>query len=149
MIVDGVAMLLGEEVPGLDYSLEAGGNVFVSHLPTEPHKCVSVYSRPGPEASSLHPYDEPHLQIIFRSDESPRWCLDMFQLVYSCLHGKRNVTLPDGTYLVYALAMQSSPVHLAPDENGRFRLSLNVRTEVLNATQERVYDDDGSENSNS
>ena len=137
--LNGIARLIGAEVAGLSYQEGDGGNVFVAHLPKMPHRCVSVFSRPGPEASSLHPYDETHYQIVFRSDASPQWCIDMCQAVYSCLHGKRNVTLPDGTYLVYALVMQSSPVHLAPDENGRYRLSLNVKAEILNPTTEREF----------
>ncbi len=145
----GIAQLLGQEVDGLDYSETDGGNVFVAHLPKTPHQVVSIYSRPGPEASALHPYDSPHYQIIFRSDASPLWCIEMFDLVYSCLHAKRNVTLPNGTYLVWALCMQSSPVHLAPDENGRYRLSLNVKAEILNSTVERKFDGDESSSSSS
>jgi hypothetical protein len=140
--INGIAQVIGDEVAGLSYSEADGGNVFVAHLPKMPHRCVSVFSRPGPEASSLHPYDEPHYQIIFRSDASPQWAIDMAQAVYSCLHGKRNTTLPDGTYLVYCLVMQSSPVHLAPDESGRYRLSLNVKAEVLHTTVEREFNGD-------
>ena len=137
MIVDGIAQVIGNEVTGLTYSESDGSNVFVEHLPKKPNRCVAVYSRPGPEASSLHPYDEPHVQILVRSDEDPRWGLDMWQAIYSVLHAKRYVTLPDGTRLMWALVVQSSPVHLAPDENGRFILSMNVRTETYNPTVER------------
>lgn len=138
MIANGIARLIGEEVTGLSFNASApGGNVFVEHLPKTPIRAVAVYSRPGPEASSLHPYDEPHVQIVVRGDEDPVWAVDMWWAIYTVVHSRRNEDLPDDTHLVYALVIQSGPVHMSPDENGRFRFSMNIRTEIYNPTEQR------------
>lgn len=139
MIVDGLAQYLGGTggVTGLTFGELDGGNVFIEHLPADPDRAVAVYGRPGPEASSLHPYDEPHVQILVRGEMDARWALETWSAIYSFLHAKRHVELPDGTQLVYALVVQSSPVHLSPDKNGRFICSMNVRTETYNPTSER------------
>lgn len=139
MIVDGLAQWVGgaDGVDGLTYSEYDGGNVFIEHLPASPDRAVAIYSRPGPETSSLHPYDEPHAQILIRGEKDVRWVDEMHAKLYSFLHAKRHVELPDGTQLIYLLVVQSSPTHLAPDENGRFRVSMNLRSETYNPTSER------------
>jgi hypothetical protein len=140
VIVDGIAMLVGDTVEGVDgllFSETPGGNVFVEQLPEEPDRCVAVYVNGGFEADSLLDYDEPAFQFIVRSDRDPRWGLATVQAIYSLLHGRRNEVLPDGTYLVYALCEQSGANHLAPDERGRHQYSLNFRSEIKNPTAER------------
>lgn len=141
MILDGIAMLIGdvsEGVDGLLFSESPGGNVFVEQLPSsDPDRCVAIYANGGFEADSLLEYDEPSWQIIVRSDRDPRWGLAAVKGIYSLLHGKRNFVLPDNTYLVYALCEQSGANHLAPDERGRHLFSLNFRSEIINPTEER------------
>lgn len=141
MIVDGFAMLIGDAddgIDGLEFKLAAGGNVFVEAEANLPANAVTVYTSGGGEADSRLAYDSPDVQIVVRSAQSPRWALDMWQAIYSRLHGLRNVTLPDGTYLVYALVEQSSPIHIGTDDRGRYMFSMNLRTEIRNLTQERT-----------
>lgn len=142
MIIDGIAALIGDEDEGVDgltfSSTTAGGNVFVEGSPNEPANLVTVYASGGGEADSRLAYDSPDVQIITRSAETARWALDIWQAIYSRLHGLRNVTLPDGTYLVYALVEQSSPTHIGTDDRGRYMFSMNLRTEIRNFTQERT-----------
>jgi len=140
VITDGIARLIGDEYEGVDglfFSESAGGNVFIEGEPQEPGNSVTVYASGGEEADSKLPYDSPSVQIIVRCSQSPRWGLDMWQSIYSLLQGKRNYTLPDNTYLVYSIIEQSSPIHIGPDDRGRYQFSMNIRTEILNTTQER------------
>jgi len=135
--VDSLAAYLGN-LDGLVYSADtAEGNVFVDHMPSGPDRAVCVYSTPGPEADSKLPYDPAQFQIVVRGEADGSWAAATWSAIYAYLHGKRNVTLPGGVYLVYCLAAQSSPFRLGADENGRARYSGNYRTEILNATAER------------
>jgi hypothetical protein len=136
-LTEGIARWLGANVTGLSYSLTAGGNIFVDELPSDPDRCVAVFSQGGEEADSALPYDAPNVQIIVRGDSSPQWALDTWAAIYSKLHALRHVTLPGGTELVYALVQQSAPVRLGTDQNGRHEYSMNVRAETLNPTAER------------
>ena len=138
MIIDGIARLIGDgTTTDLQFSESAGGNVFVEALPNDPVRVVAVYAGAGEEADSALPYDAPGVRIIVRSDRDARWGLATWAAIYSRLHGLRNVTLPDGTYLVYCLSEQSGPAHLQPDDHGRVLFSMNLRTETKNPTNER------------
>lgn len=133
----GLAQWLGENVPGLTYSEQAGGNVFVDRIPTSPDEMVAVYGSGGFEADSALPYDSPTAQIIVRSTNNPTWALDMWDLIYRHLQGLRHEELPDGTYLLFAIMLQSGPFPLGPDDSGRMQYTMNVRTETRNPTEER------------
>lgn len=139
-LVTGLAQAIGDEddgVEGLTWSLADGGNVFEEASPDSPDVCVSLYATGGPEADSLLPFDAPTVQIIVRGDTDPTTASDLWDKVYSFLHGKRYTTLPDGTFLVYALAVQSSPIAMGPDTSGRYRFSMNLRTEIRLASTHR------------
>jgi len=135
-IADQIAAYLGSAVEGLAYSETSDeGNVFVDFFPSSPDRAVVVFTTPGPEASSKLPYDPSRFQVAFRSEAGGVWATSMWNRVYQALHSLRDVTLPGGTFLVYALAMHSSPFRLDDDMNGRPRYTLDFRTEVL--TEER------------
>lgn len=142
-LINGLAMLIGGEgdargsVDGLNWEEGAGGNVFEGFLPDSPHRCVAVLPSGGYEADAGLPYDRPSVQIIVRGDDDPVWALETWQKVYSALVGLRNVTLPDGTYLVSFLPIMSGPVHIGKDHSGRFQYGLNAETEIRNPTEER------------
>lgn len=134
----GLAQWIGANVPGLDYLESAGGNVFVDNVPSAPNRLVAVLTEGGPEADAKLGYDSPMAEILIRSDSaSPAWALDTWRALYDAIHALRHVELPDGTMLVYALAVQSSPNRIGTDDNGRHQYSLNVRTEVRNPTARR------------
>ena len=142
-LISGIAMLIGGEgdargsVDGLNWQEGADGNVFEGFLPDEPHRCVAVLPSGGYEADAGLPYDRPSIQIIVRGDDDPGWALEMWYKVYAALVALRNVTLPDGTYLVSALPIQSGPVHIGKDNSGRFQYGLNLETETRTPTPER------------
>lgn len=137
MIGTGIARAIGAEVAGLSYNLSDGGNVFEEHLPADPDVVVGVYTIPGREADTLHPYDSPGVQLIIRGDTNPLTAVELWYLLYDYLHGKRNVSLPDGTYLVWAIATQSAPVRIGPDSAGRHQFSLNLRCETRRTSTHR------------
>lgn len=136
-MLDGIAMLLNG-VGDLVFSESAGGNVFVGYMPTSPDRAVAVYSRTGDEPDSKLPYDQTPFQIIVRGEQDGVWARATWSAVYSKVHGKRNLTLPDGTYLVFALAESASPLPLGPDENDRARLVGDFTAEIINTTEERI-----------
>lgn len=142
MIVDGFARAIGNDggfpgVEGLTWALAAGGNVFLK-LPSQPNRAVAVFPSGGFEADSKLPYSRPTLQVFVRGDEDAMWALEMWQKIYARVQGMRNVTLPDGTYLVSCLAMQSGPVYVGQDANGRYQFSLNLMLEIRDPTTERT-----------
>ncbi len=135
-IADQIAEYLGSAVEGLAYSLVSNeGNVYVDYFPSEPDRCVTVFTMPGPEASSKLPYDPSAFQVAIRSEAGGVWATDMWNAIYKELHSLRYITLPGGTFLVYCLARHSSPFRLDDDMNGRPRYTVDFRTEVL--TEER------------
>ena len=138
-VVTGIAQAIGAAAPngvtGLTWSL-TGGNVFEEQSPKSPDTIVSVYSSPGTEADSGLPYDPIHIQIIVRARD-PKAATDLWGAIYAFLHGKTYTTLPDGTFLVYMIGMQSSPIQLGPDDSGRYEFSMNLRGEILNPTTHR------------
>lgn len=130
-IVEGIARELGAQVAGLDYSLTSGGNVFEEDFASEPDVAAAVYSAGGPEGQLGMPSNQHNLQIVFRADpENATTATDLWRLAYAHLHGLKRKALPDGTYLVWALVVQRTPVRIGADENGRQRFAMNVRCEV-------------------
>jgi hypothetical protein len=103
---------------------------------------VAVVPAGGFEADSLLPYDAPTPQILVRAPQrEARAAEDLWRAIYAKVHGLRNVVLPDGTYLVYALAMQSDPVRVGSDLDERTGerplYAMNLRCEVVSATVHR------------
>lgn len=135
----GIARQLGADVAGLEYDEagSAGTNVFVDSSPDSPDNAVIVYSDGGPGADSKLPYDSPAVQIVFRTTANPTWALATAAAVYSKIHARRHVTLPNGVELVWALFTQSQPRLVGTDTAGRLLYSMNLQMEVKNATQER------------
>lgn len=129
MIHAGLAMLLND-LDGLVYSESAASNIFLDEAPTEPNRCVTLYPIGGSEADAKLPYDPGSTQIVVRSDDID-WAMSTWSAIYTRLHALRNTTLPDGTYLAFALVVQAAPVRLGTDQNGRYRYSMNVRTESV------------------
>ena len=137
MIHVGIAEYIGSVVQGLAYSEAPEGNIFIDDLPTDPEVAVGVYLRPGTEPDSKLPYDPRGVQVLVRGTSDPRVALTLAEAIYSELLALRNLTLPDGTYLVYALAEQP-PFRMDSDVNGRAIYCLNLQTEIKNPTQFRT-----------
>jgi len=138
-LVDAVAQYLAAVVDGLAYSETTNeGNVYVDHLPSSPDRAVATFSMSGPEPDSKLPYDPAEFQVLVRGmADDYVWCRDTWSRIYSALHGKRNLTLPGGLYVVFILSTQASAVSLGTDENGRPIFMGHYRAEVYNPTDER------------
>lgn len=134
---DDFAQWLGQQVAALTYAADNTANVFVDATPSAPDRMVAVLSQGGPESDSKLPYDEIAVQLVFRCEANPTWALDRWTEVYGLVHGRRNVTLPQGTHMLWAIVVQSSPIRLGQDENGRHQYSMNIRIEIRNPTTER------------
>jgi hypothetical protein len=139
MILDGFAAEIATIADiGLNFDENGStGEIFVEHLPQAPDIAIAVVSGGGPEASSKDPWDQPEVHFQIRGDQDPRTAVALWYKLYSHFHALRNHTLPDGTYLTYSLAVQSSPARIGPDDNGRHQYSLNLRCEVKNSTEQR------------
>lgn len=143
--IKGLAQALGDDssgggdlhVSGLTYRDAAGGNVFLEALPQTPDVAVALKSFGGSEADSGLPYDSPVVQLLIRGNQDPNTAGELWYDIYDKLHGATQETLSDGTLLVAAIVVQSSPVNIGPDGNGRIRFSMNVRCEIVNATGNR------------
>jgi hypothetical protein len=124
-LIDGIAQEIGGEHPsragvtGLNYETASGGNVFNGFEPPRPDRIVAVLPSGGYDADTKLAYD-------------------MWDAVYDKLHGFRNKTLVNGIYVVSIIAIQSGPIHIGKDDNGRLRYGMNLQTEIRNPTQERT-----------
>jgi hypothetical protein len=96
-----------------------------------------VYTNGGEESDAKLPYDVVGIQIVVRGEPSTSWAIDTWRAIYNELHGKRNATLPDGSYVVFIMGTGASPYPLGPDDNGRPQYSADYRAEFLNPTKER------------
>lgn len=128
-LTTGLAQSIGQNVAGLAWSLAAGGNVFEDDMPPEPDVAVGVYSSGGLPADSKLPFDSPGIEVIVRGDANPQTAIDLWWAVYDHVHALRYTTLPDGTFLAWALVEQSGPFRIGPDESGRHRFSMNIQAE--------------------
>lgn len=143
-LTTGIAQAIGAAsggVAGLKWSVDPGAtgvNVFEDDMPPEPDTAVGVYSSGGlGEADSSLPFDSPTLQIIVRCGQDPEPGRALWWAIYSFLHAKRYTTLPDGTFLAWAIVQQPGPTRLGQDESNRHRFSMNVRCEVRRASTYR------------
>jgi len=128
----GIAQYLGAAIDDLGYSEAPGGNVFVDLQPSEPDRAVSVFATSSGEADSRLPWDPKEALIIVRSDADTQWALAVWQKIHDALHGLRNYTLPDGTYVAFVLVTSASPNRLGSDATGRQGYGLTIRAEILN-----------------
>lgn len=139
MILDGIAAEIAtiDDIELTFDEVGSTGEIFIEHLPQAPDVAIAVTYGGGIEASSSEPWDNPEVHIQIRGDRDPRTAVALWHKLYSHFHALRNKTLPDGTYLTYSLAVQSSPARIGPDDNGRHQYALNLRCEVKNSTEQR------------
>jgi hypothetical protein len=115
------------------------GDVFIGDMPpTVPDQAVSITISGGTESDSLLPYDEPLVQIRVRGTADPRVSRDRAAQIWSALHGLSDRLLPDGTYLVLAVAVQPAPNSIGMDDLQRHEHTFDLRCEILNVTDNRL-----------
>ena len=137
MLAVEVAQRLAANIADLTFSLTSTGNVRIGSMPTSPDLAVGIWPTGGPESSTKTGYDERGLQVRVRGTSDPRTGYDLGVAIYDDLHGMEYVTLPGGTLVVSAKGIQSEPVSIGEDAQGRHEYTLNFRLEVRNPTPNR------------
>lgn len=137
MLPEGIARYLAAEGIVTWDATGPDGNVHLERMPDDDvvdGVRVAVYQYGGPEADTLHGYDEPGLQVKVRGDGDPRTSRRVAQQIYDALHGLSDETLPDddATVLLACIGVQSGPVSIGTDERGRHEHVVNFRTEIRN-----------------
>lgn len=105
------------------------GDAFSDLMPAAPDDAVCLTLYGGAPVDSKLPYDTPNVQVRTRAQADPRIARARAQAIYAELNGLGPVTLPDGTYLLLAVANQT-PSSLGQDDTGRPEYVVNFSLEV-------------------
>lgn len=105
------------------------GDTFIEIEPAAPDEAVTLTLYGGPEVDSKLPYDTPSLQVRTRAGADPRVSRARAQAIYEELNGLGPVTLPDGSYLLLAVANQTV-TSVGQDALGRCGHVINFSLEV-------------------
>lgn len=134
-------MTLLEELSQLLEDLDLGtypGNIFLTKMPSTPDSCLVVSRYGGRESSLADDYDEPSIQIRVRGPATDvRVAEQLAERVYDALHGLGSRTLAGGTWLQLMVGIQSGPIPIGQDSNGRTEYTVNVRAEISRASTNR------------
>ncbi len=137
MIAEQVALWLHAQGV-VDYRADvAGGNCFIDHVPDAPDQLLSLWGTPGPRPDGRLGWDIVGLQARCRGTSDPKVSSDKCLEIYDWLHGRDDFTLPDGTYVVGITAVQSSPMPIGQDKNGRHEHTMNFDIDVRALTRNR------------
>lgn len=107
------------------FSTGADSTIYIEHLPDTPDTCIGIYSRGGAAPDLKTTVGRPQLQLIVRGDTDPRTAQSVAQALQDALHGLHDTTF-DTTRIMLCQCAQSQPVSLGPDDNGRYRYSINL-----------------------
>lgn len=136
--ITGIAQYLDAQGVGEYEPASPGGSIFIQKLPQTPDVAIGIFATGGYLASGKWGYDLPTVNIQVRgAAHDPVGALAKARAVYAALHGFHMAALPDGTFVINCRGIQSGPVSLGPDDEDRFRFSLNFQLEVRNVTEHR------------
>ena len=119
---------------------ETGGtnNIFMGKLPAEPSFAIAVNPSGGYNASIKHDYDLPMIQILVRGTVDPRTGYEKALAIYDALHGfGSGAFIAGGHWVVKCEGIQSEPVYLGQDDNGRHMYTLNFALEIKRPSTHR------------
>ncbi|MFJ8334575.1 minor capsid protein [Streptomyces sp. NPDC094437] len=135
-LLDGVARYL-DELDLLTYDpTGTAGDTFIETLPPEPAEAVGLWLYGAGEQDARNGYDVRSLQVRVRGTADPRVSRRRAEALYGALHGLAGLELPDGTWLVLAVAQQT-PAPLGTDASGQHEHTVNFRLDVANPTPHR------------
>lgn len=137
-LLDGIAQYLAARGHGTYDPTGTVGDVFIEQMPSTPDECVVLTVYGGPESDSLLGYDEPRLQVRVRGTTDPRVSRRRCEAIRGALHGLSQATLPDGTHVILAVALQAAAETIGADSNRRHEHVCNFRMEIRNVTSHRV-----------
>lgn len=131
MLVVEMAKYLAAQALGIFDETGVTGDIFIATLPPSPDSCIALYPTGGYQSDSKLGYSDPTIQVLVRGDKDPRTAFNKAKSIYDTLHGFRNgVFFNGGLWVVSCLGMQSTPIHLGTDSNGRHEYSLNFKLEI-------------------
>jgi hypothetical protein len=130
VLIREIALYLANQGVGTFNETSSGGTIFLGFVPTSPDQVLTLFDTPGPPASGTLPYDTPSFQVRVRGTQDVRTAYNKALQVYGALHGLHHTTLPGGTWLLKCLGMQSGPVGIGVDDNGRHIYVVNFTTEI-------------------
>lgn len=135
-LLDGLAEWFAAEELGLGLTYRPDApyapdevGIVLDVIPTDPTRCVMLTSySTGPEPDSAQAgADEHRVQIRARGTADPRVSRALLASVYDALHGLDGVELPDGTYIVLAVALQADATAAGVDSVGRHHHTQSYR----------------------
>ncbi len=140
MAVIGIAQYLAEK--GLVTMTGPNRDVDFGAMPDGagvPDEMVVLTPYGGPSADPKLGYDTPTFQVRVRGPRTGDAITpyNKAKAIYDVLHGLTNVELPDGTWVVSLIGLQSHPVWLERDENRRVHFVQNYQLEVRSVTEHR------------
>lgn len=119
------------------FDADTGVDCFLEDLPLDPVAAVGIYSQSGSQPRNRERIRRPGLQIIVRGDDTGGRARSGFERAHAimvALDDTAHVTWADGTpdaaRVAWCLALQSAPVDLGTDENGRPRWSVRFDVEL-------------------
>jgi len=123
----------------VQYSATGGdNNVFMGRLPAEPSSAIAINPSGGYNASIKHDYDSPTIQILIRGTIDPRVGYEKALQIYDALHGfGSDRFIEGGHWVVKCEGIQSEPVYIGQDENGRHMYTLNFALEIKRPSTHR------------
>ena len=113
------------------------GDTFINILPQSPDDAIGIFSQGGPDPSPKFIEDQRDIQFLVRGTQDPRPAFNTADEIYDTLQGKTKFTTSDSTEIIMRDSIQSGPVHIGRDDNGRHKYSLNFRIEYENSTDNR------------
>lgn len=130
--------LLEEFMALLDQLALDVGPRFLLKMPASPDRCVVLARYGGTESLLADNYDEPRIQLRVRGPFTDSRIAERdAELVYDRLNGLGTLTLPGGTWLQLAVAIQAGPVFIGLDSNQRPEFTVNLRCDVSRTASHR------------
>lgn len=131
--LDDYARLVHESGAGVyspDEALPDGAvPIALSGMPPTDGDAIAVSLYAGPEPDSRNGWEHPRLQVRVRSADSLE-AMRLDRVVFDHLQGRAHVTLESGAYLQDCYALQSAPMPMGQDRNGRWEFSRNYQLTV-------------------
>lgn len=120
-----------------------GGDVFVQNMPSEPDEAVAVSSYGGQPQQTKAPTDLPLVQVRVRGTKhDPVTPYERARAIYSALNCRDNTLIAAGTvheaWVIGCTAIQSDPISLGADENGRHEWAVNFAYRTAAPTTHRA-----------
>lgn len=134
-----IALLLQARGHGTYTPGAVGGTITLGELPSTPDEAIAVAEYPGPPGDAALPWDQPRVQLTVRGGQSYEAAAARAQALYDALVGLGHVTFDSGAHASLIFPIQSGPVHMPRDGNGRARLVVNIGLHLHRPSPHRSF----------